>query len=203
MADPDRQTAREAPDRAAHLGRLTRALEGVCTDEQRAALQLEHVLVSGDLEALDRQLAGAHPDAIRIHPTGEALIHYAIGLTTPEAIQHIIELGADVNYVADDGFPALVNAIHHYDRPEERWEVVRVLVDAGADLERVGINGYRPIHCAAMTGDRQLVRMLLDAGADPHSRTTVDDYWTAIEEAEHLGARQGAEAIREWLAEHP
>lgn len=198
MADPHRQ-----PDREAHRRRLTRALDGACTDEQRIALQLERALVVGDLEALDRQIEGAHPDEVRIHPTGEVLIHYAIGLATPEGVQHLIELGADVNYIANDGFPALVNAIHHYDQPEERRHVVRVLIDAGADLERVGINGYRPIHCAAMTEDRELVRMLLDAGADPHARTTVDDCWTAIEEAEQFGAPRGADAIREWLGEQP
>lgn len=201
MADLNRQPDRVAPERAEHLRRLTQALEGACTDEQRAALQLERALISGDLEALHRQLEGAHPDAIRIHPTGEVLIHYAIGLATPEAIQHLVKLGADVNYVANDGFPALVNAIHHYDRAEERRRVVRLLIDAGADLERVGINGYRPLHCAAMTEDRKLVRMLLDAGADPYARTTVDDCWTAVEEAEEYGAPLGAEAIRDWLAE--
>ena len=162
MADLNRQ-----PDRAAHTLRLTRALEGACTDEQRAALHLERALVSGDLEALERQLEGAYPDDVRIHPTGEVLIHYAIGLATVEVIQRLIELGADVNYAANDGFPALVNAIHHYDHTEERRDVVCVLIDAGADLERVGVNGYRPIHCAAMTEDSQLVRRLLDAGADP------------------------------------
>ncbi|GAB5537399.1 MAG: hypothetical protein Rubg2KO_36480 [Rubricoccaceae bacterium] len=198
MADLNRQ-----PDRAAHTLRLTQALEGACTDEQRDALQLERALVSGDLEALERQLEGAHPDDIRIRPTGEVLIQTAIGLAAVDVIQRLIELGADVNYIANDGFPAIVNAIHHYSRAAERRHVVRVLIDAGADLERVGINGYRPIHCAAMTEDPQLVWMLLDAGADPHSITTVDDRWTAIEEAEQFNAPRGAEAIREWLAEQP
>ena len=196
MADLNRQ-----PDRAVHTRRLTQALEGACTDEQRAALQLERALVAGDLEALDRQLEGAHPDDIHLHPSGEVLIQAAIGLATPAVIQHLIEMGADVNYVANDGFPALVNAIHHYDRAAERRDVVGVLIEAGADLERVGINGYRPIHCAAMTEDPQLIRMVLNAGADPHSKTTVDDCWTAIEEAEQFNAPRGAEAIREWLAE--
>ena len=203
MADLDRQPDREVPDRAAHIRRLTRALEGACTDAQRTAFQLERALIAGDLDALSHQLEGAHPDEIHVHPTGEVLIHYAVGLATPNVIQHLIALGADVNYVANDGFPALVNAIHHYSRAEERREVVRVLIAAGADLERVGINGYRPIHCAAMTEDRQLVRMLLGAGADPHAKTTVDDMWTAIEEAEQFGAPLGADAIREWLTEQP
>lgn len=180
---------------------LTRALECERDPARRGGLQIERALVSGDLQDLKDAIGDAHPDTVHVHPTGEVLIHYAIGLAPPQMIASLIELGADVNYIANDGFPALVNAIHHTDPAEERREVVRVLIDAGADLERVGINGYRPIHCAAMTEDAQLVRMLLDAGADPHSRTTVDDMWTAIEEAEQFGAPHGAEAIRQWLAE--
>ena len=201
MADLNRQPDRAADARAARVQNLTQALEGACTDEQRASLVLEIALVVGDLAALGAWLDGAHPDTARDPLHGDLLIHHAIGLAPPPVIQWLIALGADVNYVADDGFPALVSAIHHYELAEERREVVRLLIDAGADLERAGINGYRPLHCAAMTEDRQLVRMLLDAGADPHSKTTVDDMWTAIEEADEYGAPQGAEAIREWLAE--
>jgi len=195
MADSNRQS-----DRAARVRSLTRALEGACTDEQRHAIEFERTLLAGDVDAL---LKGAHPDTVHDPTTGDVLIHYAIGLATLDGIQRLIERGADVNYVANDGFSALLNAIHHENNPERRRELVRVLIDAGADLERVGINGYRPLHSAALTEDRQLVRMLLDAGADPHSKTTVDDYWTAIEEAEQFGAPRGAEAIREWLAEQP
>lgn len=182
---------------------LTRALECETDPNRRQGLQITRALWAGDRGALEEVIGSAHPDDVRVPPTGEVLIHYAIGIAPPSLIQAILAWGAEVNYDANDGFPALVNAIHHEDNPARRLELVRVLIDAGADLERVGINGYRPIHCAALTNDPALIRLLLEAGADPQSKTTVDDMWTAVEEAELLGAEQGAEAIRQWLAERP
>jgi ankyrin repeat protein len=79
---------------------------------------------------------------------------------------------------------------------EDRVELVRVLVDAGADLERRGINGWTALHAAASANDADMVRVLLEAGASPAARTGVDDDATPLEEAERVGALQAAELLR-------
>ncbi|WP_412069436.1 ankyrin repeat domain-containing protein [Rubrivirga sp. IMCC43871] len=186
---------------APHLRRLGRAIEQARTDEERARLRLERALWSGDVTEVLDLLGARHPDEVTDAATGDRPIHHAIGIAPAPGLRALIARGADVDYVADDGFPALLNAIHHTEDPAERRAVVRVLIDAGADLERVGHNGWRPLHVAALTDDPALVRMLLDAGADAHAKTTVDDRWTATEEAEEFGKQAGAEAIRAWLAE--
>ena len=50
-------------------------------------------------------------------------------------------------------------------------DVVRALVDAGADVTAVARNGMRvqPLHSAAAAGDLESCRLLLDAGADPNA----------------------------------
>lgn len=46
-----------------------------------------------------------------------------------------------------------------------RARVMRVLLDAGADVRSVG---GQPLYVAVWAGHAHIVRMLLDAGADPH-----------------------------------
>lgn len=189
-------------DRAKYVRRLTQAIERSADMEAVRRLRWERALWAGHVGEVLDLLGDDHPDAVHIEPTGEVLIHYAIGITSPDVLNVLTARGADVNYPADDGFPALVNAINHYDEPARRLEVVRLLLEAGADVQRRGFNNWTPLHAAALTGDADLVRLLLDAGADPEATTIIDDDWTPAEEADHLGVPAGAEAIRQWLADH-
>ena len=45
--------------------------------------------------------------------------------------------------------------------------LARVLLDAGADVNRQGEGGFTALHSAAQNGDEELVRLLLERGADP------------------------------------
>ncbi|MGB0747365.1 MAG: ankyrin repeat domain-containing protein [Magnetospiraceae bacterium] len=51
-------------------------------------------------------------------------------------------------------------------------EVVRALHAAGADLDRVGSDGYNALKSAVEAGNEGLVRALLDLGADPNRAST-------------------------------
>jgi ankyrin repeat protein len=48
--------------------------------------------------------------------------------------------------------------------------VARLLIERGVDVNAAQTAGYRPLHQAAVTGREDLVRMLLDAGADKTAR---------------------------------
>jgi len=50
--------------------------------------------------------------------------------------------------------------------------LVRVLLDAGADVHCPDVGGMRPIHHAACLSDADVLRLLVDRGADVHCTDT-------------------------------
>ena len=145
---------------------------------------------AGDLEALRRAVDdpasipnGRMPDGI-----GSCLV-YAVYHSPLSFIRTLLDIGADPNAPADDGFPPLIAALScTRDRPgaARRTDVagiVRLLLAAGADPNQRGINDYTPLHMAVAEGNTYAVQLLLDAGADPDLRTRIDECETPGEQA--------------------
>ncbi len=153
----------------------------------------------GDFEQLRRELgdppnfpAGCGPPAI-----GQ-ILEYAIYHSPLTFVRTLLELGADPNYEATDGFPSLIAAlsVRRVDQPA----LIDLLLDFGANLEQRGLNDYSPLHFAACANDVGSVEQLLARGADPDARTRIDDLATPLEEAEILGRKEAAKVLREWSA---
>lgn len=85
-------------------------------------------------------------------------------------VRALIAQGGDVNAADAMGFTALFHAC--YDAAEDRGypEVVKALLDAGADREAAIGYGVRPLMYAAGNGEAGVVAVLLAAGADPAAR---------------------------------
>ncbi|MGH8675847.1 MAG: ankyrin repeat domain-containing protein [Burkholderiales bacterium] len=66
-------------------------------------------------------------------------------------------------------------------------EVLRLLLSFGADPAQRGINDYTALHMAVAERNLPAVALLLDAGADPHPRTRIDDCETPREMAQKAG----------------
>jgi uncharacterized protein len=177
-----------------------RTLSGrMATDEERCAeakkfQRIDNAFRQGDLDALraavdDPALVpnGRMPDGI-----GPCLV-YAIYHSPLAFIRTLLEIGADPNLPAGDGFPPLIAALScsravpgAAGRPDVD-SIIRLLLSFGADPNQRGINDYTPLHMAVAERQALAVQILLDAGADSELRTRIDECHTPLEMAEAAG----------------
>ncbi len=135
------------------------------------------------------------PDAI-----GPCVI-YAVYHSPLTFIRTLLESGADPHTPVNDGCPPLIAALScareapgSPTRPDV-GEILRLLLEWGADPAERGINDYTALHMAVAEGNATAVRLLLDAGADPELRTRIDEYATPLEMAEGAGYADIAEIL--------
>ena len=101
-------------------------------------------------------------------PQGESCLILAVKSRRPEIVKAVIDAGADIKYVTPDGYsPALVTV---QDGMPESAEIIKVLGAAKAPLD-ISNAAYTPLSYAVEQGNRELVKALLDAGANPNAKT--------------------------------
>ena len=105
----------------------------------------------------------------------------------------LLEIGADPNAPADDGFPPLIAAlscarqVRGAATREDVDDLLRLLLSFGADPNQRGVNDYTPLHMAIAERNPLAVQLLLEGGADPDLRTRIDECETPFEMAEAAG----------------
>ena len=111
--------------------------------------------------------AGLSTDAVDEH--GTSLLLAAVGAAdvlpdeSAQCVAMLLEAGADANAsTSRKGWKPIMAAAKSGDP-----DVMRMLLDAGADHEARYPNGKTPLYCAAEWGRLGAVRVLLDAGARP------------------------------------
>ena len=151
----------------------------------RRLLRLEAAYRAGDLAGVKAVLGW--PESFPNSPQpmafacGDWPLVTAIGLSPLRFIRRLLDLGADPNFEALDGFPSLMNALD-VDRPD-RCEVMALLLRYGARTDQRGLNDWTPLHYAVVRRNLEAVKLLLAHGADPHVRTRIDDCATPLEDA--------------------
>ncbi|MEO8432605.1 MAG: ankyrin repeat domain-containing protein [Acidobacteriota bacterium] len=78
------------------------------------------------------------------------------------AVRTLLDAGADVHAEARNGMR--VQALHSAAAAHDA-EIVRALLESGADPNAAQQAGYRPLHEAAGQGDAEIAHLLLEAGA--------------------------------------
>lgn len=107
---------------------------------------------------------------------GGTALHFACFFAQPECAKDLIARGADVNAVAA-GFG---NACPLHSAASGRnLEIVRMLLEAGAEPNRKQDHGWTALHSAAHNGDVEMIRLLLKHEADP--RAAADNGQTAVD----------------------
>jgi ankyrin repeat protein len=124
---------------------------------------------------------------------GRHWITNAIDCGSVEVISWMLSHGASVPIEVDDGYTVLHSVIERSN--EDKYEMMRILIYAGADVNEIGIHGYAPAHHAAVRNDVESLKILHEHGADFSLRTSVDDYATPLEEARSMIQRRPTDAI--------
>ncbi|TIQ30602.1 MAG: ankyrin repeat domain-containing protein [Mesorhizobium sp.] len=156
---------------------------------------------AGDFEGLGKALGGSarwfdERMAFELglgHP-----LEYAIYWSPIAFIATLLGAGSNPNYEDLAGFPSIIAALSTK-RPD-RLDVIRLLLEHGADPNMRGVNDWTPLHYAVAQRDAEAIRLLLASGADPSLRTHIDDYETALEGAEEANFEAGASLLREAMS---
>lgn len=98
------------------------------------------------------------------------------------SVKWLLEKGEDANFsFTDTGENALHYVLSKVSEMDERTEIVKALISAGTDVNKktlagkptlcfmrdAYLKGESPLHRAAAYGSAAIIKMLLDAGADP------------------------------------
>jgi ankyrin repeat protein len=92
----------------------------------------------------------------------------AAGKGDENEVLRLIRAGTNLDAINEDGQSALTMAISR-----QHTNIVRVLVDNGATMDRSGPLVHKPLHIAIGTGNVELVRYLLDKEADIDETTAI------------------------------
>lgn len=152
------------------------------SDEYRHLLAL---LQKGDIGLLEEaaQVIESFPCG-QDHFLQRQWISNAIDCGSLESIEWVLSKEADLSFTDSEGYTPLLSALER-ERPD-KYEVLRLLIEHGAPLDKKGINDWTPLHKAAVSEDIEALKILVAAGADLSIRTEIDDYATPLEEARNL-----------------
>ncbi|MEM8486430.1 MAG: ankyrin repeat domain-containing protein [Bacteroidota bacterium] len=148
-------------------------------------LYILDLLRQGDLEALDalRKIEPSFPDGTDPYLNISWILH-TISEGSIASIKWILRQGLDLNFRDASGETPLHTALEL--DAEDRYGVIELLIEAGADVNLKGGNDWTPAHHAAARNDVKALTLLVDHGADLSIKTSIDDYTTPLEEAKLL-----------------
>jgi len=159
--------------------------------ELGAPVDIFEASVLGRVDRINEILKSS-PTRVSEHaPDGFTPVALAAFFGQPAAVRALIAAGADVKAAAKNALK--VQALHAA-VAGRNLEIVKAVLDAGADPNAQQQAGFRPIHEAGTNANRALAELLLKHGADP--TLTSDDGKNAID----LARAKGHAEFADWLA---
>jgi len=123
---------------------------------------------------------------------------YAAHFGNKDAIQILLDYGADVNAVSHSKISYIPSntALHSALAGERSVEVIRLLLSHHAQTNIFDSNGHTSLHTAAFHDDNlEIIRLLIDHGADVNARMEGGE--TALSLAVNQGNNNVAELLRQ------
>ncbi len=119
---------------------------------------------------LFNNILNANPDIVKYKDEfGSTLLLEIIADANKYIIERIVKLGADINVVDDEGMTLVHILIEK--RKNIDLDKVQLILNYGFNIELSGFNGWRPIHKAVFHKCYDVVRFLVENGADINART--------------------------------
>ena len=135
---------------------------------------------------------------------GRRWIINAIDMGQYSGINWILSKNVDLQFRDEEGRTPLHACLERHVIGEvTKYEVMRALIESGADVNAVGREDYSPLHLATVKEDLKVIDLLLETGADPNQTTDIDTYATPEEEARLLGKTKGANYLKEKISQIP
>ncbi len=119
---------------------------------------------TGNAEIL-RAVLRADPDLTRTNRFGGTALIPAADRGHVEVVQELVRTAIDLDHVNDLGWTALLEAVILGDGGAAHQEIVRILVDAGADIEIADRDGVTPLDHARHSGYAEITQILSRPGA--------------------------------------
>jgi hypothetical protein len=141
--------------------------------------------------ALIKECAQTFKEALpdKPHMLGEVLGEYlaeAVVADKPDAVTHLVDLGASIEWRNEDGMtPLQVAAVNG------KYEMIELLAKAGADLDAAYTtehHHYTALHIAVDNEQPDAVSVLLNLGADAEAEDELDNHKTPL----HMAAARPA-----------
>ena len=117
-------------------------------------------------------MVGKHPKRTPrpgVDRIGRTPLHYAAADGAVPEVTRLIESGADPSAQDDNGWSPL-----HFATQASSEAITRILINAGANVDLRDSHGNTPLWRAVFSsaGDGAVIKLLRDAGADPHAENT-------------------------------
>jgi uncharacterized protein len=156
-----------------------------------AQMELHEAAAAGDLARVKEIVEKDASLAKTYSPDGFPVLALAAVFGHFEAAKYLHAKGSDVNAVAtnDSGYNALTGAV-----ASGHTEIVKWLLDHGAEPNYRYATGYTPLLTAAANGHLEILKALLTHGADLHAKT--NDGKNALAYAEERKHTAVAEYLR-------
>lgn len=140
---------------------------------------LHYLTVENQLEAV-LILVNNGSEVNTINHCGGTPLSEAAGLGYTKLVKYLLSVNAKIVFDGQDE-PTLIKATH-----SGKFEIVQMLLNAGADINIKNDLDETPLHIAAQRNDLEMVRMLVRAGADINAQRIFDE--TPLDVARNSGA---------------
>jgi ankyrin repeat protein len=162
------------------------------------ALDIFEAAAFGEVDRLTELLSDEPSLVTSYSGDGFTALHFAAFFGRYEAAALLIERGAEVDAF---GRGWMTGTAMHSAVSRLQSDVVRILLEAGANPNVRQSAGWTPLHAAAMNGDVTSVELLLASGADPTA--TNDEGRSVIDLATENGDEATVDLIRSALQATP